>query len=554
MPERQNDQTADDNGHALEHRYVEVMNNFAVDLINIGDEQQLAWYVAKNVVQKLGFADCVVYFYSEETNLLTQIAAIGEKNPTGRVIINHLQIPIGQGVTGKVAQSGQPMLINDLTNCDFYIPDVDPACSELCVPIISEGKTLGVIDSEHPDKGFFNNTHLRTLTLVATLMAARLKLLIKERDLVESDLRNRLIFNASLDGIVTVNEKGKIVESNQAARDMLGYQQSELKGRRAISLLVPAGLQRRYRKQMKDILQRGRGRLLNTRFETWAKRKNGEEFPIEIAIANYRVAEQRFFTGFLRDITAQKQAEIARRRALHDAEKANRTKSVFLATMSHELRTPLNAIIGFSEVLRGEMFGPLGSGRYKEYVEDITISGRHLLTLVNDILDLSAIEANELTMHKQDMHFRNIMHDCSTIIGELAKKKHITYHEILAEDLSLLHADPRAVSQILINLLSNAVKFTPDSGEVTVKIYEEDNQHVICVSDTGPGMDTEQIEALTKPFVRGQSHAHTAMEGSGLGLAIVNSLVGLHDGDLQFESVKGGGTSVFVRLPSRAEG
>ena len=301
---------------------------------------------------------------------------------------------------------------------------------------------------------------------------------------------------------------------------------------------------------MPGIVNEGDHRFLNTRLETRAIRKNGEEFPMELALTYYKVGTESFFTGFFRDITERKLSELARQRALMEAEKANRTKSEFLATMTHELRTPLNAIIGFSEVIHGEFFGPVGSARYKEYADDIKMSGRHLLTLVNDILDLSAIEANELTMHKQEMHFRDIMHDCSIIIGQLAQKKQITYNEILAEELSSICADARAMSQILINLLSNAVKFTPDGGTVTVKVSEEDGNHVICVSDTGPGIDPDQLENLTKPFVRGQSNAQTAMEGSGLGLAIVNSLVNLHDGTLKFESDLGAGTSVYVTIPT----
>ncbi len=542
-----------DSALGLGQRYVEVMNSFAVDLISLSNESELAWYVAREVVQKLGFPDCVIYYCIDDPELLEQVSAIGEKNPLGNVIVNHLKIPVGEGVTGRVAKTQSPLLFNDLSQCDFYIQDVDPAQSELCVPILCHGKVLGVIDSEHANKDYFTDAHLETLKFVASLMAAKLELIGKERDQLDSELRNRLIFNSSLDGIVTVNENGRIVESNKAAHEIFGYEEVDIVGRRAIRLFVPPKLQGRYVKHMSKMLAEKKHYLLNTRLETLARRKNGQEFPLELTIAHYRIGREKFFTGFFRDITARKQAEFARRKALADAEKANRTKSEFLATMSHELRTPLNAIIGFSEVLHGELFGPLGGDRYKEYAEDIMISGRHLLTLVNDILDLSAIEANELTMHKREMHVRNIMHDCSIIIGELAKKKHITYNEILAEDLSQVYADPRAISQILINLLSNAVKFTPDGGEVTVEVTEKDNHHIICVKDTGPGMDPQQLETLTKPFVRGQSDAQTAMEGSGLGLAIVKSLVGLHDGTLSFESAPGLGTAVYVKIPSNQE-
>lgn len=544
------DQGKSSEGANASQQYVKVMNAFAVDLISIADEKELAWYVAREVVQKMGFGDCVIYYCLEDPGTLVQVAAIGNKNPRDDVIANHLTIPIGTGVTGRVAQRQAPLLINDLNDYDFYISDVEPARSEVCVPILCHGMTLGVIDSENPDAGFFTNDHLETLQLIAALMAAKIELISKNRNMAESELRNRLIFNASLDGIITVDEEGRVLESNQAACDIFGYSNAEIIGRRAIHLFIPLSLQSNYIKRMAKIVAMGKHRFLNTRIETRARRKDGTEFPMELTITYYMVGRQKFFTGFFRDITERKLSEIARRRALMEAEKANRTKSEFLATMSHELRTPLNAIIGFSEVIQGELFGPVGSEKYKEYADDIKMSGRHLLTLVNDILDLSAIEANELKMHKQEMHFHDIMHDCSIIIGGLAKKKHIIYNEVLAEDLSPIYADPRAMAQILINLLSNAVKFTPDGGTVTVTVSEQGGQHIICVSDTGSGMDPAQLENMIKPFVRGQSNAQTAKEGSGLGLAIVKSLVHLHQGTLELKSTPGSGTSVFVAIPT----
>lgn len=231
---------------------------------------------------------------------------------------------------------------------------------------------------------------------------------------------------------------------------------------------------------------------------------------------------------------------------------ANRAKSEFLATMSHELRTPLNAIIGFSEILIGQYFGLLGSPKYQEYAEDIHASGTHLLNLVNDILDLSAIEAGEHDLDYEELAISDVVDDSSPMILELARRKAIRYTIEVPDDLPPLRADRRAIKQILLNLLTNSIKFTPDDGEIKLRVSTTNTHHIIEVIDTGRGIPDDQIDALTKPFVRGGIDSHKTQEGTGLGLSIVNSLIGLHNGELRITSALGLGTTVSVKLPSRA--
>jgi len=529
---------------------LKIMNAFAVDLISITDEVDLAWYVAREVVSKLGFADCVVYFLDRDRGMLLQSAAIGEKNPVDNIIVNPLEIPQGKGITGRVAATRQSLIVNDLDNCDFYIQDIENASSEICVPIKCDDFVYGVIDSEDRRKNFFTQEHLELLTFISALTAAKLQLIHKNRELLENERRNRLIFDASLDGIITIDELGNLVECNPAARTMFGFDDDDIAGRKFTDLFILPKFQKRIQGWFLKLSQVTGHRILDTRFETTAQRSNGVEFPIELIVTEYSIDDERFFTGFLRDISEQKHAEVSRKKALLEAEKANKTKSEFLAIMSHELRTPLNAIIGFSEVLSGQIFGPLGSKRYVEYANDIKVSGRHLLNLVNDILDLSAIEANELKLNKKSMYIKDIVSECSAIIGGLAEKKKITFVENVEENLCSVYADARAVSQILINLLSNAVKFTPDGGNIQLTISVVSGYHVIEVEDTGQGFPPEKIETLIKPFVRGEDDALKAQEGTGLGLAIVKSLVDMHDGELVIDSEVGRGTKIVVTLPN----
>ena len=257
------------------------------------------------------------------------------------------------------------------------------------------------------------------------------------------------------------------------------------------------------------------------------------------------------YYGTATDVSEQRRAEEARDEALAEAEQANQAKSDFLATMSHELRTPLNAIIGFSEMIEAEYFGALGSEKYKEYAHDIHSSSEHLLSLINDILDLSAIEAGKQPLTKEDLIVKDLVADCTPIISSASNEKNIAFSVEVPDNLPLLFADRRAVKQILLNLLSNAVKYTPEGRKILLKISATVEFHSFEVSDTGIGVPAEKLSTLTNPFVRTESDPHQPQEGSGLGLAIVKSLVDLHGGELNIKSEVGRGTSVQVMLPSK---
>ncbi len=263
------------------------------------------------------------------------------------------------------------------------------------------------------------------------------------------------------------------------------------------------------------------------------------------ALAERRRLEQGLASAIVRAESAREEAVVAR----DSAERANRLKSMFLATMSHELRTPLNAIIGFSELMQDQIYGPLGDMRYSEYSGLIQGAGHHLLSLINDVLDMSKIEAGKFELHREHFDIREIVRDCLDLMRERASQEGVTLTGDVPATPLTLDADRRAMKQILLNLLSNAIKFTPAGGRVVAHAKLSGDALVLSVEDTGIGIPSEQVNRLGNPFVQVRNSAGASHEGTGLGLALVRALAETHDGNLAIESVVGEGTTVSVTIP-----
>lgn len=280
----------------------------------------------------------------------------------------------------------------------------------------------------------------------------------------------------------------------------------------------------------------------------------------DITVIRRQEAERRRAADELRAMVAELEASqanlalLARKYevAMTRAEAANQAKSEFLANMSHELRTPLNAINGFSEIMAAEMFGPLGDRRYKGYAADIHGSGQHLLSLINDILDMAKIEAGKLTLHYEPMALDVLCAEAVRLMRGKAQEAQLALTLDCPEDLHI-EADQRGLKQVLLNLISNAVKFTPEGGAVSVKVAPRDAATVrVSVVDTGIGIAAKDLERLAQPFEQVEGQHSKSTQGTGLGLALTKSLIELHGGTMTIESEPGRGTTVWFDLPTRA--
>jgi len=264
------------------------------------------------------------------------------------------------------------------------------------------------------------------------------------------------------------------------------------------------------------------------------------------------VADLRYSQQVLEQQT-QQLADLAEKYAEEKtrAEEANQAKSKFLANMSHELRTPLNAIIGFSEIMASGMFGPLGADRYDEYCRDIHSSGQYLLDVINDVLDMSKIEAGRMKLDRETLRLDQLLADAMRVVSSRAAEKKLAL-ALDVEQETVFDADRRACKQVILNLLSNAVKFTPDGGRVDVRGRQRGGSIVVAIEDTGIGIPHDALKRLGRPFEQVESQLTKSHQGSGLGLAIARSLVELHGGFMRIRSRIGKGTIVIVRLPRTA--
>ena len=366
---------------------------------------------------------------------------------------------------------------------------------------------------------------------------------IREAMTREKDLRrsaeNRLVdaLETSREGVMLVAPDGKIVMSNSTLRSFfpdIAYQ------------LVPGT-------RFDTALELIQSQLLPTQATSEDIATSGHA-ELELADGRWlRMTGSATSEGgsiiFLSDFTAIKEREESLRRAKREAEAANASKTRFLANMSHELRTPLNAIIGFSEIISGQLFGKLGNDRYLDYSQDILRSGRHLLAVINDVLDLSKSEAGKMVLAARETDMREVLEDCVSMVREQCAAAGLSLSVTGMEQPLPMSGDPAKLRQIFLNLLSNAIKFTEKGGRVSLSAGATDDRVEVMVADTGIGMDPQDVEIAFQPFAQVDNRLERRYEGTGLGLPLTKALVDLHKGSIAIDSARGKGTRVTISFP-----
>jgi PAS domain S-box-containing protein len=378
-----------------------------------------------------------------------------------------------------------------------------------------------------------------------------------EEELKDSERTIRVILDTMVDGLVIFNEFGQIELFNKAAEEMFGYSADSVIGS-DVRELFPDRYADELDAHIAGDLRSGENRLIGNRRELVGRRRDQSTFPIELGLSEVlrqhwsgRGRAERILIGLIRDITHRRQVEASLLSAKSQAELANRVKAEFLANMSHELRTPLNAIIGFAEMIRDLSLGPEAVRRYSDYGGDIYDSGKHLLSLINDVLDMSKIEAGRYQLSESRVLLEQVIDACITMVELRAAQGNIDILKSLPAELPELWVDERAVKQVVLNLLANAVKFTPSGGQVRIAARREnDGSLLLTISDTGIGIPREQLVTVLAPFEQSEAGGGRRVEGTGLGLAISKTFMELHGGALTVDSEVGKGTVVSVLFPA----
>ena len=423
---------------------------------------------------------------------------------------------------------------------------------------------------------FWNEVHLNPVIddsgVLRYWVAARIDvspLVMAREALAQSEATYRILAEYGTDLIMWVETTGSILYVSPACRQMLGFQPEEMVGQPVISF-VSADDRRHFAARTAEMVQKGSGggtfRIVRKDGRVvWLECMlsmlpgSGSEAVVQARDVTERVLADLNLKAAARRLEEQAEAlarsEAEARAARDAAEEADRAKSSFLTTMSHELRTPLNAVLGFAEVIRDELMGPIGNATYQEYAGFIHESGTHLLALINDILDLSKIEAGRRELAPETVDVHELIETSVRLVEPKAGQGGIRLGAIVGEGCDRMVTDMRSLKQIIVNLLSNAVKFTPSGGEVGITVARTETGAIsFSVVDTGIGIPPEHIEKVFEAFHQVDGALARAHEGTGLGLPLVRSLARMLGGDIELRSVVGKGTTAVVTLPLSGHG
>jgi len=384
------------------------------------------------------------------------------------------------------------------------------------------------------------------LDVIGQLDVADQSILQRERDDAISLMTS--IFEVSEIGVIVTDHNGRVVRVNDSFVRTYGWSRDELINADIIGLVTP---------DEREVARRNHEEFIRTGKRSSGElkfiRKNGSVANALFTTATLELSQKRRYQVItVMDITLRKQMEQSLRVAKDQADAANRAKSTFLANMSHELRTPLNAIIGFSEMMINETFGALGHEKYSEYMEDVHSSARHLLEIINEVLDMSKIEAGRIELDEGEIDLKTLLQTVTRMMASRAFGKDLVLDLEVHESLPNMQGDQRLLRQVFINLINNAVKFSNNGGTVSIVAFLLDDGRVrVTITDEGVGIPRDKIRQALEPFGQISDRPENANEqGTGLGLPLSKAMVELHGGTLELDSDDGRGTTVFITFPA----
>lgn len=483
--------------------------------------------------------------------------------------INGIEIGPEVGSCGTAAFYGKRVIVEDIASSplwadyrDFALPFGLRACwSE---PIVnSDGKVVGTFALYYPYPKSPSKADLELIQTFTQTAAIALQNATSRQKLQSSETRLRTIIQNTVDGLIVIDERGSIEVFNPAAEHLFGYHAEEVIGKN-IKVLMPEPYRSQHDHYLRSYLETGIKKVIGVGREAQGLRKNGETFPMELAVSEMWVDGERKFTGIVRDITERKQAEEAIRKAHTELEKAyqrarelaiaaedaNKAKSAFLANMSHEIRTPMNGVLGMAELL---MDTPLDEEQ-SEYIRTLKNSAEGLLTLIDGLLDFSKIEAGKMSLEQIPCDLRVIAQETVRLFTPRAHSKGLTLRAVISDDTSRnVISDPVRLRQILSNFVSNAVKFT-DAGEIVIHIEKRlceggAGRYWLAVSDTGIGISEDKQNIIFESFTQADSTTTRHYGGTGLGLSICKKIAELMGGQIGVESQPGKGSTFWVEVP-----
>jgi PAS domain S-box-containing protein len=419
----------------------------------------------------------------------------------------------------------------------------------LDVPLQRDNRRLGVVCAEHVGDARQwtvdeQNFGIAVANLIVAAIADEERRVALAR-LAESDARAHAIVDTAHDAYIGIDSAGRIVVWNAQAEATFGWKRDEVIGRFLTDTIIPPAFRDGHKLGMRKFYATGDAPVVNQRLELSALDKSGREFPIELTVTSpMRVDKGYFFGAFLRDISGRLERDAELRRAKEEAEAATHAKSEFLTNMSHELRTPLNGVLGYAQLLQRDRSL---SATQREALEAITKCGSQLLDLINDVLDLSKIEAGRLDIEDTPTDLARLVIDLKFVVGEAAERKGLGLTTFVDPDIpKSVVLDGRRLRQVLLNLLGNAIKFT-ESGDVRLGITRSNDVLLFEVIDTGSGIESEALTEIFAAFA--QTKTGAAAGGTGLGLAICDRLITRMGGQLQVESTLGHGSRFWFELP-----